>query len=127
MNNNGHDRINFNYNLNQALDETGLANNILGWSLDKADALSKSVGGTGLKNFSPVLTVGTRLVGGVSLVLSGRQIYMAITNDGSMSQSDWLNVAGGVLGVAAVISGGWVAVAAGGVSIGIAVYLESIE
>ncbi len=125
--NNGHDRVNFNYNLNQALDATGLANNILGWSLDKADALSKSIGGTGLKNFSPVLTVGVRSLGYVNLLLAGRQVLMAITSDRDISHTDWLNIAGGVLGGVAFILGGWVAVAAGGVSVGIAVYVQSIE
>ncbi|TAF97940.1 MAG: hypothetical protein EAZ32_01615 [Cytophagia bacterium] len=118
------DRATFNKNVENALFATGLATNATGWSLDKAEALARSVGGN-MTQFKGLING----VGFAGLVIDGAQLYMGIKdkNLGDWTESDYLNLAQVVLGGAAIVAGGWIAVSLGAVSIGIAVYSQTID
>ncbi len=68
-------------------------------------------------------------VGFAGLVIDGAQLYMGIKdkNLGDWTESDYLNLAQVVLGGVAIVAGGWIAVSLGAVSIGVAVYSQTID
>ncbi|RFS17257.1 hypothetical protein D0T08_05610 [Emticicia sp. C21] len=121
----GGDRGSFNSQVSDALYATGLATNITGWTLDKADALARATGGA-VNDFFPLASAVGKSVGIAGVLIDGVQLYMGISEDGFQWNEDGWNLAQTALGVTGLVAAGvfaapWVAVATGIVSIGIAV------
>jgi hypothetical protein len=122
----GPDRITLNNNAKEALYAVGLAASTLGLTWAKADALAKAVGGN-IDEFLPTVTVLGRkfgvigaAIGTVELLTGTPQLIIGLT-DGNISNEDWINIAQAGLGIAGLVTTGWVAVGIGAVSVGIAI------
>ncbi|QHT66802.1 hypothetical protein GXP67_09095 [Rhodocytophaga rosea] len=123
---NGTDRLNMNVNVTRTLYVVSLATTITGWSLDKATALARCVGGN-VNSYCPLASTLGKRIGVVGVLVSGTQLYMGIADNGWQWNQDGWNLAQLVLGgtalaAATILAAPWVAVVAGGISIGIAVY-----
>ncbi len=114
------DRQIFNDSINQALYATGLATNVSGWSLDKADAIARSVGGN-LSDFKGLING----VGVAGIVIDTVQLGIGLWDGNVTFEEDGLNAIQVGLGIVGLVAGGWIAVGAGAVSIGIAVYSQT--
>lgn len=108
-------------NIKDVLSITGLVNSINGFSLDKAEAIARSVGGN-ITQYKGIVNG----VGVVGIVIGTIQLGVGLA-DGVTLEEEGLNTIQLTLGIAAFAAGGWIAVAAGAVSIGIAVYAETVN
>ncbi len=119
----GDDRQKFNNIIASTTSALGLVADISGFSLDKAEAISRSLGAS-LNKYAPVAGQIGRKIGYAGILLDGYQLGIGL-KDGTFDldlNSDLGNAAQLALGVGAIFVGPWVAVAFGAVSIGIAVY-----
>lgn len=123
MNSNSPDRSNFNQILNTTVSALGLAVDITGFSLDKGEAIARSIGAN-YEQFFPLAGAVGKRVGGIGVVLDGYQVFVGV-KEGNFEwnmNSDLGNLIQLSLGVASLFVAPWVAVGFGAVSIGIAVY-----
>jgi hypothetical protein len=125
---NSNDRAVLNQNASDALFATGLAFNILGWNIDKAEAIGKAIGAD-LEVFVPPANIYGKVIGVAGVVIDATQFIIGVYEDGFDWEDDGANLAQVVLGGVGLVAAGmlcapWIAVATGTVSLGIAVYTE---
>lgn len=116
----GSDRSTLNSQLENALFATGLATNVTGWSLDKADALARSIGGN-LADFKGLING----VGVAGVIIDSVQLGIGLWDGNVTFEEDGLNAIQLGLGIVGLVAGGWIAVGVGAISIGIAVYSQT--
>lgn len=119
-NSGGTDRWQMSQNLSNALTATGLTTGVAGWTFDKADAIIRAIGGSNL-SYNGVMNIAGKVLGGANFAIGSVQAFVGLT-DGDISDSDMLNLLGVAVGGVGLLATGWVAVAIGGVSLGIAIY-----
>lgn len=112
-------------NLKNGVIATGLAASLAGWSLDKATALAKTIGGN-ITHFTPgVVRFGTN-IGAAAIAVSGVQLAVGIMDNGWQLSEEGPNSAAFILGTAGFVAGTvfaapWIAVGLGGLSLIISV------
>lgn len=116
------DRAVMNENLKDALFATGLAADAAGFSFDKAETLVRSIGGN-MKYFKGIVNG----VGIVGVAIDTVQLGIGVWDGNLTFEEDGLNAIQLSLGIVGLAAGGWIAVAAGAVTIGISIYAESLD
>lgn len=120
-----YDRIVFNESLKNKLYASGLATDITGWSVGKAEALARSIGAdlhnfTSLRMIMNLKGVATRIGwfgAGISTIQLGIGIY---EHQDDLTKEDALNALQVVFGIAGIFAGPWWALGFGTVSLIIA-------
>ena len=115
------DRITMNQNLGTALTASSMGAGISGWTFDVADALIRAVGGSNI-NYNGVMNVGGKIFGHASFFIGAIPAVVGLF-DGDVTQLDMVNALGTVIGGTALVVTGWPALVAGGISLGVAVYV----
>jgi hypothetical protein len=118
----GSDRALMSQGVADALNATGLAAGVTGFSLDKAEALARSFGGN-LSRYDGLING----VGVFGLVIDSVQLVAGVWDNGFTLEDDGLNLLQVGLGVAGLLTVGWVAVTIGAVSVGVAVYAQTLD
>ncbi|MEZ0540693.1 hypothetical protein [Fibrella arboris] len=119
------DRRVFSQAIKDAVNATGLAASMAGFTVDKAQAIAGAIGAE-LRGLSPVVSIMGKSCAVLSLATSAGALYMGVADDGFTWDDDGWNAVQtglGVIGVGLIIAGAApvFAVAVGAVSIGIAV------
>jgi hypothetical protein len=127
----GTSRTLLNKKLNDVMSAVGLSTSISGWSLDKATALTKTIGGT-LGEVTPIVTVAGKALGFTSLFVGSVQLYAYVIDHGGydnpalltdrvfleQAASTALSAVGVAMSVGAItVSSPWIAVGVGATSL----------
>lgn len=120
------DRIVFNQNIKEAYYATGLAVDILGWSMTKADALARSIGANmhSFTSLRQIVQIGgyARNIGTFGASISAVQFAIGyFEHEGvELTEDDYRNLLQTGLGIASVFAGPWWALGFGAATIIIA-------
>ena len=98
----GSERSTFNSQMQDAVYATGLAANVTGFSLDKADALARAVGGN-LADFKGLING----VGIAGIVIDTVQLGIGVWDGNLTFEEDGLNAIQLGLGIVGLAAGGW--------------------
>ncbi|PLK42556.1 hypothetical protein [Emticicia sp. TH156] len=118
----GSERSTLNSQIEDAIFATGLAANVTGFSLDKADAIARAVGGS-LADYKGLING----VGIAGIVIDTVQLGIGVWDGNFTFEEDGLNAIQLGLGIVGLAAGGWIAVVAGAVTIGISVYSQTTD
>lgn len=122
---NGADRRDMNANLRNTLFATELSTGISTWSFAKADALARSAG-LNLKRSFPLIFKGVTRIGYASAIYGAINAIIVVKEGGDLTKEEMIMLGAGVIvGAAAALTTGWIAVGLGAVSLGITIYQES--
>src|SRR5690606_35905810 len=114
----GNDRRKMNASLRKDLFATELAAGITTWTYAKADALARA-GGFSLNEVFPVVYKGLRRVGYASAVYGAIEAIIVVVDGGELTNEEMIILGAGVIvGAAAALTTGWIAVGFGAVSLG---------
>jgi hypothetical protein len=121
------DRWRMNQNLGEAITAVGLSTGLLGWNLDKANAIFRSIGGS-MDDFADLAVSGGKLFGRVSGSLGIIEGVIGVF-DGNVSNHDALSIiAGGTTFALTFTPVGWVTVIGGGlITVGVFIYQKTSD
>ncbi len=126
----GNSKNDLNQRLNDTLYAVGLTTDLLGFSWDKAEAMSRSIGAE--MTFFNIGEMGNSIgkkLGYFGVILGTTQLYIGWHEDGFQWEmdKDLGNAVQVAVGVAALVASPWIAVGLGTFSLGIAIYSKSCE